>query len=183
MTSGTNVFISYAADTRPRAEELAKALESQGIEPWVDFKDLHPGQRWRDELERALDSAQWLVILIGRDDRATPWQEVEWSAALERTWADREKRLLPVVFGEGDTPPFLRNWVSLRIDPKSEGSTWTYHVLDAMRNIGNESTPAPDPLIRAQRQSRLEEVRKAAEELRKEQPGLPPTAPPGAEDE
>lgn len=47
MATGTNVFISYASDTKPLAEELARALESQGIEPWVDFKDLQPGQRLR----------------------------------------------------------------------------------------------------------------------------------------
>jgi len=57
MATGTNIFISYASDTKPLAEELTRALESQGIEPWVDFKDLQPGQRWREELERAIDAA------------------------------------------------------------------------------------------------------------------------------
>src|SRR5215467_12218559 len=99
MVSGTNVFISYASDMKRLAEELTRALESQGLEPWVDFKDLHPGQRWKEELERAVDWAQWFIILVGSDSRATPWQEAEWSAALARTWADREKKLLPVVFG------------------------------------------------------------------------------------
>ncbi len=83
------------------------------MEPWVDFNDLQPGQRWREELERAIDAAQWFVILVGAKSRATPWQEAEWSAALARSWADHEKRVLPVVFGEGDAPPFLRNCLSL----------------------------------------------------------------------
>src|SRR6266446_6666256 len=63
QATNPNVFISYASDTKPLAEELTRALESQGIEPWVDFKDLQPGQRWREELERAIDAAQWFVIL------------------------------------------------------------------------------------------------------------------------
>jgi hypothetical protein len=73
MASGASVFISYASDTKPRAEELARALENQGLEPWVDFKDLHPGQQWREELERAIEEAQWFLILVGSASRATPW--------------------------------------------------------------------------------------------------------------
>jgi hypothetical protein len=46
--------------------------------------------------ERAIDAAQWFVILVGSKSRATPWQEAEWSAALARS-ADREKKVLPVV--------------------------------------------------------------------------------------
>src|SRR5579871_6723128 len=83
--ASANVFISYSSDTKRRAEELTSALEGQGIEPWVDFKDLHPGQRWKDELERAIDAAQWLVILVGPEGRTSRWQEAEWSTALAGT--------------------------------------------------------------------------------------------------
>ena len=74
MATGTNVFISYASDTKPLAEELTRALESQGIEPWVDFKDLQPGQRRREELEvpstqrsgSSFSSALRVALLRGR---------------------------------------------------------------------------------------------------------------------
>jgi len=183
MATGTNVFISYASDTKPLAEELTRALESQGIEPWVDFKDLQPGQRWREELERAIDAAQWFVILVGAKSRATPWQEAEWSAALARSWADREKKVLPVVFGEGDAPPFLRNWVALRIDPEREASTWTRHVLGALWNLRNEAVHGINPQSREERHERLNDIRKAAEELRKGQPDEPPAIPPKVQSE
>lgn len=178
MASGSSVFISYATDTKPWAEELTRALESQGIEAWVDFKDLRPGQRWRDELERAIDAAQWVLILVGSGSRATPWQEAEWNAALARTWVDREKRLLPVVFGPTEPPPFLRNWVSLRVDPATEPSTWTRHVLDALRSVRNEAVHGVGPQNRRERQTRLDEIKKAAEELRQGQPDEPPPMAP-----
>jgi len=178
MANGANVFISYSADTKGRAEELTTALESQGIEPWVDFRDLHPGQRFRDEMERAVDAAQWLVILVGPEGRATSWQEAEWSAALARTWTDHEKKLLPVVFGEGDTPPFLRNWGSLRIESGTEPTTWTRRVLDVLRNFRNETAHGSGPEIREERRKRLDELKEAAEQLRKVQSDEPPISPP-----
>ncbi len=173
MASGANVFISYASDTRPLAEELTKALESQGIEPWVDFKDLHPGQLWKEELERAIDAAQWVLILVGSHSRTTRWQEAEWSAALTRSWVDREKRLLPIMFGQDDPPPFLRNWVALRVNPDTEASTWTRKVIDILRNLRNEAIHT-GAKSREERQQRFAEIRQAVEAFREEQPDTPP---------
>ena len=166
MASGSSVFISYATDTKLLAEELTRALESQGIEAWVDFKDLRPGQRWKDELEHAIGAAQWVLILVSSGNRATAWQEAEWSAALSHSWADSDKRLLPVVFGQTEPPPFLRNWVSLRVDPAKEPLTWTRHVLDALRSGRNEAVHGVVAQNRRERQKRLDEISKAAEVLR-----------------
>jgi hypothetical protein len=179
MASGSSVFISYAADTKPLAEELTRALESQGIEAWVDFKDLRPGQRWKDELERAIGAARWVLILVGSGNRATAWQEAEWSAALTRTWGDSDKKLLPVIFGQTEPPPFLRNWVSLRVDPDKEPTTWTRHVLDALRSVRNEAVHGVSVKNRHERRKRLDEMSEAAKGLRKGEPDEPPVAPKG----
>lgn len=175
MSAGANVFISYASDTKPLAEELTKELENQGIEPWVDFKDLHPGQQWKEELNRAIEAAQLFLILVGSESRATPWQEAEWSAALAGTWADREKRLLPIVFGSEEPPPFLRNWVALRVNPDTESLTWTRKVVDVLRSLRNEAVHS-DVKGREERSKRLEEIQRAAEALREAHPGTPPAA-------
>lgn len=140
---------------------LAKALESQGLEAWADFKDLHPGQQWREELQRAVAEAQWFLILVGAESRATPWQEAEWSAALAGAWADRQKRVLPIVFGRNDPPPFLRNWIALTVNPGTEPATWTSQVIDILRKQEVHANPAS----REERRKRLDEIREAVEAL------------------
>jgi hypothetical protein len=177
MATDRNVFISYASDTKPLAEELTRALESHGIEPWVDFKDLQPGQRRREEVERAIDAAQWIVILVRPDSRATPWQEAEWGAALAGTWADSDKKLLPIIFGQSDPPPFLRYWVPLKIDPDAERSTWTSLVLDTLGNIHDDRFQGRSPANREERIKRFEKIQAAAEELRDAKPDEPPAKP------
>lgn len=175
----SDVFISYAADTRPLAEELTRALQQRGIHAWADFKDLQPGQRWRDEIEHALDRAHSFLILVGPHSRTTPWQEVEWRAALSKVWSHSDKRIIPVIVGDNETPPFLRQWVSLRIDPAAEPGIWTDQVLRALRST-------PDPAVhgltsedRRERRQRLNEITHAAEELGKSEPdgGEPPANP------
>jgi len=170
MAASANVFISYASDTKPLAEELTRDLEKQGIEPWVDFKDLRPGQRVSEELQRAIDRAAWFVVLVGSRSRTTPWLEAEWSAALARTWESEDKRLLPIVFGDGQLPPFLRNWVALRVNPDTEASTWTRKVLDVLRSVRSVAAAHDVGKGRTEFQQRLEELNHAAEALREDQP-------------
>ena len=169
VAANANVFISYASDTRPLAEELTRDLESQGIEPWVDFKDLHPGQRVSEELQRAIDQAAWFVVLVGSESRTTRWLEAEWSAALARTWESEDKRLLPIVFGNGQLPAFLRNWVALRVNPDTEASTWTRKVLDVLRSVRSANTHDASKGSK-EFQRRLEEFNYAAEALWEDQP-------------
>lgn len=177
MAGESSVFISYTNGTKPRAQELTRALESEGIESWVDFKDLRPGQRWKEELDRAIMAARFVVILVGADNRATAWQEAEWSTALARSWEDSDKRLLPVVFGETETPPFLRNWVPLRVASDQDPATWTHRVLDALQEGRGEVAKEVAGQNRRERQNRLDEIGRAARELRHDAPDELPIEP------
>jgi hypothetical protein len=167
MATTSDVFISYADDTQPLAEELTKAFETRGIQAWVAFKDLQPGQNWRDELDRAVEQAQWLLILAGPDNRTAPRQEAEWQAALTSAWADSNKKMVPVVVGGSATPAFLRRWPPLMVDPAAEPGTWTRRVLDVIQSGANRPLRGLTPEEKWEREQRLTEIGKAAEELAK----------------
>ena len=161
----SDVFISYAADTKPLAQVLTDALQKEGIRAWVDFSDLRPGQRWQDEIERAVESSDSFVILVSPESYATPWLEAEWRAALAGAWSDSHKTMIPVVVGAADPPPFLRDWVSLRIDPTSGSTTWTRQVLDALRSRSHDTAHNRSPQDRREREERLDEISRGAREL------------------
>src|ERR1035438_9311078 len=176
MATESDVFISYATDTKPLAEQLTQALQTQGFHAWADF-NLRPGQVWQDEIERALEDARSFLILVSPTSRAGSWQEVEWRAALAKVWSDSDKRLIPVLVGGTEPPPFLRNWVSLIVDPAAEPANWTRHVVDALLSAPNELVHAPSAGSWRERQRRFDEISRMAEELRKDEPDhrhLPP---------
>jgi TIR domain-containing protein len=176
MATESDVFISYATDTKPLAEQLAQALQAQGFYAWVDF-NLRPGQVWQDEVERALERARSFLIVVSPRSRASSWQEAEWRAVLAKVWSDSDKRLIPIVVGGSEPPPFLRNWVGLRVDPAAEPANWTRHVVDALRSAQNEAVHVPSAEYRRERQQRLDEISRAAEQLGKNEPehgDLPP---------
>lgn len=165
MQAASDVFVSYGTDTRPLAEELTRALEGQGMHVWADFKDLQPGQSWREEIERAANQADSFVIVVGPGSASTRWLEAEWKAALGSVWSDSEKTMIPVVLRGAEPPPFLRNWVHLNVDPESEPSGWTSRVIDALVRRRNELSQTSPPEAERERARRLDELADAIVEL------------------
>jgi hypothetical protein len=166
MARSEDVFISYARDTKPLAEELTLALQREGIHTWADFKDLKPGQFWKDEIEHALENAHSVVILVSPDSLSTRWADWEWRLALTKAWSDSDKVLIPVVVGGSETPPFLRDWVSLRIDPNTEPQ-WTADILKVLRSARNRVVHGTGNPGRQERHARLDEIARATEEMRR----------------
>ena len=129
----SDVFISYSTDAKPWAERLSESLEQQGVSTWADFKSIRPGQRWAQEIQSALDDAKYFLIVVGPKSHIGEWQDREWQGALERTWADPRKRIIPVLVGDALPPSFLKNWVPVQIQPDAPESSWIDKIYDAVR--------------------------------------------------
>ena len=78
-----DVFISYAKGDRPRAAELASALEAHAWSVWWD-RDIPPGRTFDDVIEEALTSARSVVVLWSAESVKSRWVRTEASAAAER---------------------------------------------------------------------------------------------------
>ena len=58
------VFISYSRKDFYFAESLAFHLAERGIANWLDANHLAPGREWSEEIDRALDEAQTVVVVV-----------------------------------------------------------------------------------------------------------------------
>src|SRR5271165_3650270 len=59
------VFISYARkDGAALAQRLQKDLNDQGFDPWLDTQRIQGGATWTDDIEIALDRADYVAALL-----------------------------------------------------------------------------------------------------------------------
>jgi hypothetical protein len=110
----TRVFISYSRKDAAFAEQLLAALGDRGFDPFLDKKDILPGEPWRDRLGALIVSADAVVFIVSPDSIASDicnW-EIDETERLQ-------KKLLPVLHRqppEKQVPPRLarRNYIFLR---------------------------------------------------------------------
>lgn len=58
------VFISYAKEDSRAAGRLYRDLQLNGAQPWMDTKNLKPGQRWQAEIEEEIANCTHFIALL-----------------------------------------------------------------------------------------------------------------------
>ena len=76
-----DVFISYASEDRPVAQQLAASLEQAGVSVWWD-RQIQVGSEWDKTIEDALASATCVVVLWTGHAKDSRWVRAEAREAL-----------------------------------------------------------------------------------------------------
>ncbi len=97
------IFFSYSRFDSPFALKLAKDLRESGAEIWVDQLDIQAGSHWDAAVEKALDNAACVLVILSPTSIVSPNVMDEVSFALETG-----KRIIPVLFVDCLTPFRLR---------------------------------------------------------------------------
>jgi hypothetical protein len=58
------IFISYAKIDLPAARQIYEDLLKAGLDPWLDEKDLLPGQNWQDEIKKAIRASRFFIAIL-----------------------------------------------------------------------------------------------------------------------
>jgi hypothetical protein len=64
MNNNQAIMISYKTENRATADELFAMLEAVGLVPWMDYRGIEPGMKWRDELIRQVRTCNAFVALL-----------------------------------------------------------------------------------------------------------------------
>ncbi len=77
-----DIFLSYAHQDRHRVEPLVKAIEAMGFDIWWDHQ-LIAGDRWSDEIKRAMESAKCLLVFWSTAAQESAEVQTEAAQALQ----------------------------------------------------------------------------------------------------
>lgn len=147
------VFISYVREDRALVDKLVQGLESNGVDVWIDRKDLRPGHRWADAIRRGISEGDFFLACFSTSysDRSKSYMNEELTHAIEelRQRPMDQAWFIPLRLSESEIPArsigageTLRSlqWVDLFVD-------WD----EGIRQILSVVRPQAEPLRIEQR--------------------------------
>lgn len=131
------VFLSYASEDEERVEALSAALGKAGFETWFDKDGLRGGDRWDEEIPRALNESDYVVVVqsAALDKKVFSYVNKEIALACERQKLARRgiRFIIPVRI---DDSPLLEDLEEIQsIDLR--GSNGVQELISAIvRDLG-----------------------------------------------
>jgi hypothetical protein len=89
-------FLSYSHADESFAASLYAALRRGGIAVWYAPNDMMPGEKIVDQIEKAISSADKLLLVLSVRSIASNWVETELRRACRREIAEKQRVLFPV---------------------------------------------------------------------------------------
>ena len=150
MKATAQVFLSYAREYAEEVEDLYQKLSAAGFKPWMDTKDLLPGERWRSSIQKAIRHSDFFLVCLSAnsiDKRGWIQREIKQALDIWQEMLDSDIFLIPVRLEDCEVPESLCDfhWVNL-----FEANGWTQLVkaiqvgmerrTEVIKPIAQEST-------------------------------------------
>ena len=136
VTSGRDVFVSYASQDVAVANDVVENLERQGIRCWIAPRDVKAGAQYADAIVRAINEAKTLVLVLSRSSVGSSHVGRE----IERA-ASKHKQIIALKIDAAALTPGLEYFLSESqwIDVPALGMPAALSRL--AESIGQASTP------------------------------------------
>lgn len=100
-------FLSYSHKDEKFATQLVARLRAEGVRVWFAAEDLNPGQKIHEEVGKAIDNFDRLVVVLSDNSMRSPWVQSEVRKARRRELRDGCRVLFPISLVPFDT---LKQW-------------------------------------------------------------------------
>jgi len=110
MPEPSTVFLSYAREDRPRVEQVYDDLEAAGLDPWLDSRDIRPGQPWSSVIGEAIRSADFVLVFLSRHSiskRGYFQREIQSALEVLSSMPEGSTYLIPVRLDDSPPPKLL----------------------------------------------------------------------------
>lgn len=106
------IFLSYAREDSPEVLRLYEALGNAGFEPWMDQKNLLPGQDWEREIRLAIRNADLFIACLssnGLGRRGTFHKELHIALEIAKEFPEGKAYFIPLRLDTCDVPSSLQH--------------------------------------------------------------------------
>lgn len=112
------IFLSYAREDQDIIANLYNDLKEKGLDPWMDKKDIHPGEDWERSIWRAIRKSDFFLICLSEKaigKRGFLQREIKRALNIWEEKLEDDIYLIPVRLEKCDVPHILQNfqWVDI----------------------------------------------------------------------
>jgi hypothetical protein len=101
-----------------KVENLYQKLSDAGFKPWMDTKDVLPGERWKPRIQRAVRHSDFFLACLSANSvnkRGFLQKEIKDALDIWQEMLDSDIYLIPIRLEDCEVPEGLRDfqWVNL----------------------------------------------------------------------
>lgn len=89
-------FISYSTEDQAFAERLHAHLQAKGVRCWFAPHDIQGGKKIHDQIDRAIQFHDRLLLILSEDSMASEWVKTEIAHARQKELTQKRQVLFPV---------------------------------------------------------------------------------------
>jgi CheY-like chemotaxis protein len=90
--SMTSCFISYAREDKVFVQGLADKIREYHHTIWIDYKDIHAGAEWENEIQKGITNSEVLLVVVTPRSVESLWVRREIELA-----AEKQKEIIPLL--------------------------------------------------------------------------------------
>ena len=143
MDTKSHLFLSYSRRQFYFAESVVLSLQEAGEQVWFDVQELAPGEYWRDEIQRGLEEARGIIVIVSRASMASPYVRLEWEPMIAAN-----KPIYLVLFESTHVPPELEQAATAIIDLRGRFNASVKELVNVIRGEpSHQISTVPSPGI------------------------------------
>ena len=125
MNGTAQIFLSYAREDEEKVGQLYQKLSDAGFKPWMDIKDILPGERWESCIRRAIRHSDFFLACLSVNSvskRGFLQKEIKDALDIWQEKLEEDIYLIPARLEDCEVPESLGGfqWVDL-----FEADGWT----------------------------------------------------------
>lgn len=113
VSDSRSIFLVHASEDKSEVRGLHADLLAAGHRPWIDEKDILPGQDWNFEIRKAIDSVDCVIICLSSTaviKRGYVRREIKKVVDISEEYLEEDIYILPVRLDVCDVPQQLKKW-------------------------------------------------------------------------
>lgn len=142
-----SVFLSYSSKDKQFVRSLAHNLRKQKISVWLDEVEIRVGQSLIEKLREAIDSVDFVIVVLSRHSIRSAWVLKELDIAMMREITTRKTKVLPILKEKVELPGFLEGKRYLDFTTRGARARSFAKLVEDVLACQTPSSPIIDPFI------------------------------------